>query len=206
MADERLPLSSTLRSLKMRDLEGQLSAIAELKREKSPKSLQTLLEFLCDESWFLREKAADALMEVGASVVPELLKLAQNSLWFTRACAARILGRAGSPECTARLVELFADRNRTVRDSALDAILELAAQDGGESLAISLVAIPPGMRETFLGSLRKANAPFAEKVVGMMQGRNPAQDGTAGVEQERESEIIDVRDIISRPGSDKPAQ
>jgi HEAT repeat protein len=203
LAEEKLPISSTLRSVKMRNLEGQLSAIAELKREKSNRSLQTLLEFLCDESWFLREKAADALMEVGAPVVPELIALAENSLWFTRACAARVLGRVASPQCTPSLVGLFADRNRTVRECALDAILELAAQDGGEALAAALVTTPPSMKDTLLQSLKKANAPFAEKVIGMVEGKTTAGDASAADETDGEPQVIDVRDIISRPGGDK---
>jgi HEAT repeat protein len=120
-----VPPDQFLEALKRRNLDGKRALIADLRRRKTDKAVEILVELLEDDSWYLRDQAVNALADVGNVAVPRLLPLLESGLWYTRAAAARVLGRVDHAASIPRLIELLAETNRTVQGAALASIADL---------------------------------------------------------------------------------
>ncbi len=120
-----VPPDQFLEALKRRNLEGKRALIADLRRRKTDKAVEILVELLEDDSWYLRDQAVNALAEVGEVAVPRLLPLLDSGLWYTRAAAARVLGRIGHAASLPKLIELLGETNRTVQGAALASLADL---------------------------------------------------------------------------------
>jgi HEAT repeat protein len=136
--DDKLESGRTLEALRRKNLEGKRLFIEELRRQKTTKSVSLLLEILCDESWFLRELAIGALVESGGLAIEPLRRVLKSGLWYTRAAAARALGRSGDGPSASDILVLLDEPNRTVREAAVDAVQALAANAGTEALSAAL--------------------------------------------------------------------
>ena len=77
-----------------RGLTGKREYVRSLEQRSDAEALSLLVECLSDESWFLRDLAEEALLRMGERGAPVLVPLLDQGLWFTRASAARVLGRS----------------------------------------------------------------------------------------------------------------
>jgi HEAT repeat protein len=125
--------------LRHRDPDEKSEWIRQLAEQPSPGSVDVLLDVLKQESWYLRDQAARALATMGEPVVDRLIDMLEVGLWYTRSAAASALGRMGLPVAAAPLVALLRDPNRTVRDSARDALVQICGNEVGAFAVASAV-------------------------------------------------------------------
>jgi len=125
---------------RMRRLETKLELVTELRQAQSEKAVPLLLEMVCDASWRVRDEAADALVERGASVVPSLLTLLSQGLWYTRAAIATALGRIGELGTAEGLARRITDDHPAVRQAAAAALGELVLRHGAGPITAALAA------------------------------------------------------------------
>jgi hypothetical protein len=144
MVDERIPLSKTLIDLRIKELEIEEKArvISELKSKGDEASIEELVEKLGDDSWHLRELAGRALSEIGQDVEQHVMRIISGSLWYTRACAAEILGNVRSRTAIECLIDLLRDNNSTVRENASKALLQIC--NGGDTVWTARAAVSKG--------------------------------------------------------------
>ncbi len=131
---------------RLRTLEGKIELIAQLRSERPEKSVPLLLELLCDQSWHVRERAAEALVERGEDVIGPLSSLLDEGLWYTRACAAAALGQIGAPESLPVLIGRLHDENATVRKAVAGALGAMVRRhsNGPILAALANAGIDPG--------------------------------------------------------------
>ena len=131
---------------RMRRLETKLVMVQELRAAHSEKAVPLLLELVCDASWRVREEAALALVERGRDVVPSLVTLLDQGLWYTRAIAAEALGRIGELGTAEALARRIEDDHPNVRQAAAAALALLARRHGAGPVTAALAAarIDPG--------------------------------------------------------------
>jgi HEAT repeat protein len=70
------------------------------------------------------------------------MEIVPGALWYTRACAAEILGNVKSRAAIECLVDLMEDSNSTVRESASKALLQIC--NGGDTVWAARVAVSKG--------------------------------------------------------------
>ncbi len=87
--------------------------------------VEELLDVLHSESWYTREKAAEALVQLGEQVEEKVVPFLDEGYWYTRAMALRILGKVGRPERLTLLVRHLSERNQAVRREAALAVVAL---------------------------------------------------------------------------------
>jgi len=86
---------------------------------------EELLNVLRSESWYTREKAAEALIQLGEQVEEKVVPLLEEGYWYTRAMALRILGKVGRPERLSLLLRHLSERNQAVRREAAMAVVAM---------------------------------------------------------------------------------
>ncbi len=123
---------------RLRTLEGKLELVAQLRADRPEKSVPLLLELLCDQSWHVRERATEALVERGDDVVGPLIALLDEGLWYTRACAAQALGQIGAVTGLKALAQHLADDNATVRRAVAGALAAMGRRHGGGPVLTAL--------------------------------------------------------------------
>jgi len=144
MADlEAKPAEQFLEALRRRNLEGKKALIADLRSRKTDKAVGILIGVLRDDSWYLRELAVEALAEAGEIAVPRLSELLDGGLWYTRAAAARTLGKMGYYEASPRLVQLLDDPNQTVQGASLASLADFVRLGRGIQVAREFYAAGP---------------------------------------------------------------
>lgn len=140
--------------LKHRDPEEKVAWIRSLAEEPTPEAIETLLDVLKQESWFLRDQAARALSTLGEAVVEPLIEYLSSGLWYTRSAAASALGRMGLPVAAAPLASMLRDANRTVREAAWDALVLLSRSEMGlHAVAVAVRDLPERAQRFALGGL-----------------------------------------------------
>lgn len=145
--NDRLEIGGTLEALRRKNLEGKKTFVEELRRQKTPQAISLLLEILCDESWYLRDLAIGALVEVGPTVVDPLRRLLATGLWYTRAAAARALARLGDAGSAPIFLALLEESNLSVRDAGVAALRELVAAGKPGAIREALAALPNEPRQ-----------------------------------------------------------
>lgn len=169
--------------LRQRDPEAKRAWIERLVRDGTPESIDLLLSALEQESWFLRDSATRALASMGEDVVEPLIEYLASGLWYTRAAAATALGAIGLPIAAEPLTELLRDANRTVRDAARDALLQLARQElAAHAVATSFAALTERGQRFALDGLADRDPDVAEGIARLMAdpARRAAAEAAAG--------------------------
>jgi HEAT repeat protein len=124
------PLLLLAHDPRMRKLENKVELVKELRGANSEKALPLLLELLCDASWHVRELAADALAERGSEVVPSLCAVSKQALWYTRAAAAKTLGRIADSIALEALARQLLDENPNVRRAVAESLAQVVERKG----------------------------------------------------------------------------
>jgi serine/threonine-protein kinase len=102
-----------------------------------------------DGDWWVRERAADALAEIGNSkAVPALLKMLNGSDLRSIPAAVRALGRLGDSKVMPTLLPLLDHADKSIRIEAVGAIGALTDQANAGTVKARLQAFVAGNDET----------------------------------------------------------
>jgi HEAT repeat protein len=164
MTDDRSVAGRIPEAMSMRGLAGKRDYVRSLENRRDEEAMSLLIECLCDESWYLRELAEEALFRIGARSGPALVPLLDQGLWYSRASAARVLGRIGHRSAIGALVALTEDPVQTVRQEAYATLAVLAGQGGRVHLAWALQQLPPERRAERLEGLTSVDRVLAERL------------------------------------------
>src|SRR5262249_22316793 len=143
-----------------------------LERRRDEEALTRLVECLSDESGYLRELAEAALIRWGESGGAALVPLLRRGLWFSRASAARALGRLGYAPAAGPLLELAGDPIESVVDEAYAALSALARRGGSVRIAWELHRLAPERGRVLLARLRVRDRELAERLEWLLQARH----------------------------------
>jgi len=164
MSDDKFTQARALDVLNSRGLAGKREYVRGLEQRRDEEALSLLVECLCDESWYLRELAEDALMRIGERAAPVLLPLLEQGLWYTRSSAARVLGRFGRREAVPGLFRLCDDANASVVEAAREALLLIGRHGGAVSIARALNGMPPDLRRRRLEEIVERDRQLGDRV------------------------------------------
>ena len=155
--------------LRHRDPDEKQEWIRQLAEQPTADSVDVLLDVLKQESWYLRDQAARALATLGERVVDPLIELLQSGLWYTRTAAASALGRMRLPVAAGPLVELLRDPNRTVRDAARDALVQIAGNEMGSfAVAEAVRELPERAQRFALDGLASRDPAIADRITALL--------------------------------------
>lgn len=91
----------------------------------TPEAAALLLKALQDQSWSLREYAITQSARLGRSMVAPLCRLLNSGIWFSRAAAVQALRAIGDPAALGPLCVVVGDANRSVSQSAKEAVWDI---------------------------------------------------------------------------------
>jgi HEAT repeat protein len=164
--------------LRQRDPDAKRAWIERLARDGTAESIDLLLAALEQESWFLRDSATRALGTMGEDVVEPLIEYLQSGLWYTRSAAARALGDLGLPIAAEPLTAVLRDTNRTVRDAARDALVQLARQElAAHAVATAFASLSERGQRFALDGLADRDPDVSEGIARLMA--DPARRAAA---------------------------
>lgn len=168
MSDDKHNPARTYDAMNPRGLAGKRDYVRSLEQRRDEEAMSLLVECLCDESWYLRELAEDALLRMGARAGDTLVPLLDNGLWFSRASAARVLGRLGHGPAVPALLRLCVESNTTVAAAALAALTELGHRGGSVRIAWELHHAGAELRRRHLDQIERADRDLATRIQGML--------------------------------------
>lgn len=132
--------------------------IDRMRSHPPEEAIPKLIELLRDESWYLRERAGEAVASFGFDAAPPVEEVVRTGLWFTKAAALRVLGQIAAPRSLSLLLEYVDDTNRTIAEASVSALIGFCKRD--RALAVAKV-------------LHGRGGPFREHVLTMLQHMNP---------------------------------
>jgi HEAT repeat protein len=203
-------------ALNSRGLTGKREYVRGLEQRSDPEALSLLVECLCDESWFLRDLAEEALLRLGERGAPVLVPLLDQGLWFTRASAARVLGRSAHRPAAGPLLRLTEDANALVVDAARDALIAVGRGGGAVSIARALHRLSPEVRRRRLRELATRDSDLGERIENLLrqdelmsvddEGLSDDSPMVRATEEGLEWEVLtgSAPSTSSRPGSEGP--
>jgi HEAT repeat protein len=168
MSDDKHPPARSYDALNTRSLAAKREYVRGLEKRRDTEAMSLLVECLCDESWYLRQLAEQAFLNLGSEGAPLLLPLLEQGLWFTRTSAAGILGKLGYAPAVPGLLRLFEDENRTVTEAEREALLAVGRSSGAVRIAHVLHRLPPDARRHRLDDLAARDADLAERIQRLM--------------------------------------
>lgn len=159
----------TLDAMNARGLAGKRDYVRSLEQRRDEEAMSLLVECLCDESWYLRELAEHALLRLGDRAGETLLPLLEQGLWYSRASAARVLGRLGYRPAAAGLLRLLEDTVVTVAKAAEASLADLAHRGGSVRIAWELYRREPEVRPVLVARLSAVDRPLGERLERMLR-------------------------------------
>ncbi len=156
--------SRTQDAMNARGLAGKRDYVRSLEQRTDAESLSLLVECLCDESWYLRELAEVALQRMGERAADALVPILETGLWYSRASAARVLGRLGYGPAVSGMLRLCGDDNGTVALAARESLADLAQRGGSVRIAWELVRLTPEERRGRLSGFSALHRPLGERL------------------------------------------
>lgn len=161
--------SRTQDAMNARGLAGKRDYVRSLEQRRDAESLSLLVECLCDESWYLRELAEGALQRMGEASAEALLPILETGLWYSRASAARVLGRLGHGGAVPGILRLCGDDNGTVALAARESLAELAHRGGSVRIAWELMRLPADVRRARVAEFTALQRAFGERLERLLR-------------------------------------
>src|SRR4030042_704975 len=151
--------ANLIKLLESPNIKKRLQVLDKLNGVKERETLRILIKLLEDESWIMRERAANKLAQYGNQVVPRLELLLKKGYWYTRAAACLALGEIASPNSFEAIIELLLqDDNPTVIKEACNALSKLLQKEAGEcAIKIHEFTSDTGRTERFLAVIETHN-------------------------------------------------
>ena len=143
--------------------------VRDLELKGDHDAVQRLVECLRDESSYLRDLSEQALGRLGRRAADALMPLLRQGLWYTRAGAARILGRTGFGDAVPVLFDMTRDANHSVGAAAMEALLEIGRQRGAIRLAHALHRMPPDERQLGMDQILSRDPVLGERLRRLMR-------------------------------------
>jgi len=173
MADDKYgPGGRAYDAMNARGLAGKRDYVRSLEQRRDEEALSLLVECLCDESWYLRELAENALLRLGERAGETLLPLLEQGLWFSRVSSARVLGRLGYAPAAAGLLRLLDDSVASVAQAAGESLCELAHRNGSARIAWELHRMAPEQRHARLERFATLDRPLYERLERMVKNED----------------------------------
>jgi HEAT repeat protein len=169
MNDDKYGPTRPFDALNPRGLAGKREYVRGLEQRGDAEALALLGECLCDESWYLRDLAEEALLRLGERGAPVLVPLLDQGLWFSRTSAARVLGRTAHRPAVRPLLRLADDVNATVAEAAREALGSIGRGGGAISLARGMAVLPPEVRRRRSNEIRVQDRHLMERVERLME-------------------------------------
>jgi hypothetical protein len=169
MVDEKPGAGRTLDAMNARGLAGKRDYVRSLEQRRDGEAMALLVECLCDESWYLRDLAEQALLRAGERGGDALLPILEQGLWFSRTSAARVLGRIGFRPATPGLLRLCTDSNASVAQAARAALVDLAHRGGSVRVAWELHRFTPERRRDVLAQFMAIDRALQERLERMLR-------------------------------------
>lgn len=174
--------------LRSSDLAERARGVDALSGIAGPEATDALADILHETSWFLRDRAAQALARreggVGAT-----LRVLEEGAWFARASGCDALGRAGESCALAALVAQILDRNVSVQKSAADAIHRLTEIHGVDPLVREIGLLPQTDRRAAMARLAHQRPELAPALIASL----PAFPPTAATSESSASEVAALK-------------
>jgi len=167
MSDDKL--GKPFDTLNTRGLTAKREYIRDLTARADPQSLSLLVECLGDESWYTRDLAEKAFLELGPERADVLVPMLEQGLWYTRTSVARVLGRLAYRPAVPHLLRLTADANDTVASAAREALVAIGQQGGAVRIAHALYRMPPDVRERRMAEIGAAHRVLRERLERLMR-------------------------------------
>jgi HEAT repeat protein len=167
--------------LRSSDLAERARGVDALSGITGAEATDALAMILHETSWFLRDRAAQALARredgVGAT-----LRVLEEGTWFARASGCDALGRAGESCALAALVAQILDRNVSVQKSAADAIHRLTEIHGMDPLVREIGLLPQTDRRAAMARLAHQRPELAPALIASLPPVPPtaASEDSAG--------------------------
>ena len=175
-------------------LESARNYVDRLCGESAEVAVPKLIEVLGDESWYLRERAGEALVGFGAQAAPAVEIAARSGLWYTRAASLRVLGRLGQPRGLALVIDHLGDSNQTIAEAAQRALLDFCARGRALAVAKLLHARGEAFREKVLVQLRRREPDRADRLRRLIESSEWMGPEGALERDERERVIEEIAD------------
>lgn len=172
MTDDLNGQQRALDALNARGLAGKRDYVRSLEQRRDAEAMALLVECLCDESWYLRELAENALLRLGDRAGETLAPLLEQGLWFSRASSARVLGRLGYAPAVPVLLRLLQDSNGTVAQAVAAALCDLARRGGCARIAWELHRVDPGLRRLRLARFAAIDRPLHDRLERMLRNED----------------------------------
>ena len=169
MSDDKYGPGRTLDAMNARGLAGKRDYVRSLEQRRDDEAMSLLVECLCDESWYLRDLAEHALLRLGDRGGETLLPILEQGLWFSRASAARVVGRLGYRPAAPALLRLCLDSNATVVQAAFASLVDLAHRGGSVRIAWELHRHEPERRRELLAQLGALDRPLHDRLERMLR-------------------------------------
>jgi HEAT repeat protein len=134
--------------------------------------LDRIIELIGNEQFSIRMAAIKDLTDVGEKAVPALLQALSQGLWYTRECAAQILGNIGDPRAVEPLIACLQDENVGVRRSAAIALSKMVDHNALGTVAQSLAHVDVAARRDIVEAVRKIS-PLAGRRLDEELGGGP---------------------------------
>jgi len=170
--------------------------IDRMRGRPSGEAIPKLIELLQDESWYLRERAGDALASFGVEAAPAVEGLLRGGLWYTRAAALRVLGQIAAPRSLCLLVDLVGNSNRTIADTATRALIGYCRSD--RSLAVAKILHGRGVtfRSELLARLLRSDPGSEARLRRLLEASDfMGPEGSLDQsEEKRLAEVVSDRD------------
>jgi hypothetical protein len=115
------------------------------------------IDLIGNEQYSIRVAATRELIGMGEKAVPELIRVLQEGLWFTRECASQALGQIRDPQAIEPLMKCLDDENIGVRRSVARALSNIAEGEGLTRVAAAIAQLPPALARDTMEIIRKVS-------------------------------------------------
>ena len=149
-------MDAVLELIKDKDENIRRAAIEILNTCRDKRAVDQLIEATKDPDWWVSERAADALAEIGdAKALPALLEMvARNNRSLPVALAA--VGKLGTFKVLDKVLPFLQRPEKEVRIAAIGAVAQLAGEQQGEAVRPYIQQAAAGAEETVLRAVTKA--------------------------------------------------
>jgi serine/threonine-protein kinase len=168
------------------------AAIEILNATKDERAFDHLVSALEDSDWWVRERAVDALAEIGnTQAVPSLLKMLKKKD-EAAPVVVRALGKLGGPTIVSELLAVAASSDKTVKVESFRAVARLTNKEQSESVKNHIVSLAGDSEEDLLAAAAEAIALIEKRMARPKDAEKALAEETAGALREDTGEHADA--------------
>ena len=166
-----------------------------LATDPGARATEILVSLLEETSWYLRERAVEALAS-RSDALELILEVLRRGPWFARASACDVLGRREGKEAIVAILEQVADRNVSLQRSAVAALRRIGESAGSTSVAERMAVLPPEHRARVLARIGHQEPTFAVVLDRALAGI-PLERFAKDEAQTRRSAEVDLHEELA---------